>query len=72
MTQPTETSFYVTLTSSKSAELPNNSPTHFKYRLPQALCLTGKWKVGLASLYLPGAQTPFHMWLPLIPLLEPI
>ena len=58
MTQPTKTSFYVTLTSSKTSEFPNNSSTHFKYRLPQALWLTRKWKVGLASLHLPGAPNP--------------
>ena len=58
MTQPSEHSFYVTLTSSKSNEFPNNSPSHFQIRIPQALWLTGKWKVGLASLYLPGAPNP--------------
>ena len=45
MTQPSDTSFYATVTSSKN-ELPNNSNTRFHYRLPQALMLTGKWKVG--------------------------
>ena len=58
MTQPSEASFYVTLTSSKSNEFPNNSPSHFQWRLPQAIMLTGKWKVGLASLSLPGAPNP--------------
>ena len=58
MTQPTETSFYVTLSSSKSSEFPTNSRAHFNYRLPQALWLTGKWKVGLASLYLTGFPNP--------------
>lgn len=58
MTQPSEHPFYVTLTSSKYNEFPNNSPSHFQFRLPQALWLTGKWKVGLASLYLPGAPNP--------------
>ena len=42
MTQPSEHSFYVTLTSSKSNEFPNNSPSHFQIRIPQALWLTGK------------------------------
>lgn len=51
MTQPSDTSFYVTLTSSKNDEFPNNSNTHFQYRIPQALMLTGKWKVGLANVY---------------------
>ena len=58
MSQQTESSFYVTLTSSKTSEFPNNSPNHFKFRLPQALWLTRKWKVGLASLYLPGVLNP--------------
>ena len=58
MTQPSNTSFYVTLTSSKSNEFPSNSPLHFQRRLPQAIMLTGKWKVGLASLYLPDAPNP--------------
>ena len=51
MTKPSDTSFYVTLTSSKNDEFPNNSNTHFQYRIPQALMLTGKWKVGLANVY---------------------
>ena len=70
MSQPTETSIYVTLTSSKSGEFPNNSPNHFKYSLPQAIWLTGKWKVGFASMYSPGAPNPiphvvtFHSTIP--------
>ena len=58
MTQPNENSFYVTLTSSKTQEFPENSPSHFQYRLPQTLWLPGKWKVGLASLFLPGVSNP--------------
>ena len=58
MNQPSDASFYVTLMSSKSNEFPNNSPFHFQLHLPQAIMLTGKWKVGLASLYLPGAANP--------------
>ena len=58
MFQPTESSFCVTLPSSKTSELQNNAPNQFQHRLPQALWLTGKWKVGLASLYLPGAPNP--------------
>ena len=58
MTQPNDSSFYVTLTSSKTQEFPNNSPSHFQYRLPQSLWLPGKWKVGLASVFLPGASNP--------------
>ena len=46
------------LTSSKNDEFPNNSNTHFQYRIPQALMLTGKWKVGLANVYLPGPPKP--------------
>ena len=52
MTQPNENTFYVTLTSQKTQEFPNNSPTQFQYRLPQSLWLPGKWKVGLASVFL--------------------
>ena len=59
MTQPSESSSYVTLTSSKTQEFPDNSPFHFHYRLPQTLCLPGKLKVGLASLFLPGAPNPY-------------
>ena len=58
MFQPTESSFCVTLASSKTSELQNNSPNQFPHLLPQALWLNGKWKVGLASLYLPGAPNP--------------
>ena len=58
MTQPNENSFYVTLTSSKTQEFPDNSPSHFQYRLPQSLWLPGKWKVGLASVFLPGVSNP--------------
>lgn len=58
MTQPNENSFYITLTSSKTQEFPENSPSHFQYRLPQTLWLLGKWKVGLASPFLPGASNP--------------
>ena len=54
MTQPNDNSFYVTLTSQKTQEFPDNSPTQFQYRLPQSLWLPGKWKVGLASVFLPG------------------
>lgn len=73
MTQPSDTSFYVTVTSSKTDEFPNNSPSHFQCRLPQALMLTGKWKVGLASLYLHGAPNPIphvvttHSTIPSLP-----
>ena len=58
MTQPNENSFYVTLTSSKTQEFPDNSPSHFQYCLPQSLWLPGKWKVGLASVFLPGVSNP--------------
>ena len=58
MTQPIETSFYVTLTSQKTQEFPDNLPTQFQYRLPQSLWLPGKWKVGLASVFLPGVSNP--------------
>ena len=58
MTQPNDSSFYVTLTSRKTQEFPNNSNTHFQYRLPQTLWLPGKWKVGLASVFLPGILNP--------------
>ena len=54
MTQPIENTFYVTLTSQQTQEFPDNKPTHFHYRLPQRLWLQGKWKVGLASVFLPG------------------
>ena len=59
MTQPNENSSYVTLTSSKTQEFPENSPSHFQYRLPQTLWLPGKWKLGVASVFLPG--TPNHI-----------
>ena len=36
----------------KTQEFPDNSPTQFQYRLPQSLWLPGKWKVGLANIYL--------------------
>ena len=42
----------MTLTSQKTQEFPDNSPTQFQYRLPQSLWLPGKWKVGLANIYL--------------------
>ena len=58
MTQPSESSFYVTLNSRRTQEFPNNSPSHFHYRLPQTLWLSGNWKVGLPSLFLPGAPNP--------------
>ena len=58
MTQPNDNSFYVTLTSQKTQEFPSNVPTHFQYRLPQTLWLPGKWKVGLASVFLPGVSNP--------------
>lgn len=58
MTQPIDTSFYVTLTSQKTQEFPDNLPTQFQYRLPQSLWLPGKWKVGLASVFLPGVSNP--------------
>ena len=54
MTQPNENTFYVTLTSEKTHEFPDNVPTQFHYRLPQRLWLQGKWKVGLASVFLLG------------------
>ena len=60
MTQPSESSSYVTLTSSKTHKFLNNSPSHFQCRLPQTLWLSGKWKVGLASIYLPGAANPIQ------------
>lgn len=58
MTQPNDSSCYVTLTGSKSQEFPNNFNTLFQYRLPQTLWLPGKWKVGLASVFLPGVPNP--------------
>ena len=58
MTQPNDNSFYVTLTSQKTQEFPDNLPTQFQYRLPQSLWLPGKWKVGLASVFLPGVSNP--------------
>ena len=60
MVEPTQASFYVTLVSNggKQGEFPFNQPCCFKNRLPQALLLRGPWKVGLASLYLPGAPHP--------------
>ena len=58
MTQPIETAFYVTLTSQKTPEFPDNVPTQFQYRLPQRLWLQGKWKMGLASVFLPGLSNP--------------
>ena len=58
MTQPNDNSFYVTLTSQKTQEFPSNVPTHFQYRLPQTLWLPGKWKVELASVFLPGVSNP--------------
>ena len=58
MIQPNDFSFYVTLTCSKTQEFPNNSNTHFQYRLRQTLWLPGKWKVGLASVFLPGVPNP--------------
>ena len=60
MVEPTQASFYVTLVSNggKQGEFPLNRPCCFKNRLPQALLLRGPWKVGLASLYLPGAPHP--------------
>ena len=58
MTQPIENTFYVTLTSQKTLEFPDNVPTQFHYRLPQRLWLQGKWKVGLASVFLPGLSNP--------------
>ena len=58
MTQPIENTFYVTLTSQKTHEFPDNVPTQFHYRLPQRLWLQGKWKVGLASVFLPGLSNP--------------
>ena len=58
MTQPNDSSFCVTLNSSKTQEFPDNSPSHFHFRLPQTLWLLGKWKVGLASVFLPGAPNP--------------
>lgn len=60
MVEPTQASFYVTLVSNggKQGEFPSNQPCCFKNRLPQALLLRGPWKMGLASLYLPGAPHP--------------
>ena len=58
MTQPIDNTFYVTLTSQKTPEFPDNVPTQFHYRLPQRLWLQGKWKVGLASVFLPGLSNP--------------
>ena len=58
MTQPNDNSFYVTLTSQKTQEFPDNLPVQFQYRLPQTLWLPGKWKVGLASVFLPGVSNP--------------
>ena len=58
MTQPNDNSFYVTLTSQKTQEFPDNLPTQFQYRLPQSLWLPGKWKVGLTSVFLPDVSNP--------------
>ena len=58
MTQPNENTFYVTLTSQQTQEFPDNSPAQFHYRLPQPLWLKGKWKVALASVFLPGLSNP--------------
>ena len=58
MTQPNENTFYVTLTSQTMPEFPDNSPTQCRYRLLQHLWLQGKWKVGLASVFLPGLSNP--------------
>ena len=58
MIQPNDNSFYVTLTSQKTQEFPDNLPTQFQYRLPQSLWLPDKWKVGLASVFLPGVSNP--------------
>ena len=58
MTLLNDNSFYVTLTSQKTQEFPDNSPTQFKYRLPRSLWLPGKWKVGLVSVFLPGISNP--------------
>ena len=58
MTQPKEYSFYVTLTSSKTQEFPENSQSHCQYRLPQTLWLPGNWKLGVASVFLPGTPNP--------------
>ena len=58
MTQPNENTFYVTLTSQKTSEFPNNTPTQFQVRLSQSLWLRGKWKVGLASVFLHNPPNP--------------
>lgn len=50
------TTRFVTLNSSQTQEFPDNLSSHFHYRLPQMLWLPGKWKVGLASLFLPGGS----------------
>ena len=43
MTQPNDNSFYVTLTSQKTQEFPDNLPTQFQYRLPYGYRANGKW-----------------------------
>ena len=58
MTQLNDSSFYVTLSSSKTQEFSDNSPSRFQYRLPQPLWLPDKWKVGVASVFLPGTPNP--------------
>ena len=58
MTHPDENTFYVTLTSQPTPEFPHNSPTDFQVRLPQSLWLQGKWKVGLANIFLHNPPNP--------------
>ena len=58
MAQLNENTFYLTLTSQKTLEFPDNSPTQFHYRLPQRIWLPGKWKVGLVSVFFPGITNP--------------
>ena len=48
----------MTLTSQKTEEFPDNSPTQFHYRLPRSLWLPGKWNVGLVSVFLLGIANP--------------
>ena len=58
--------FYVTLPSSAGGgEFPNNSPNHFKVRLPYPLHFQGSgWKVELSSISLPDAQVNLYDLVP--------
>ena len=58
--------FYVTLPSNASTdEFKDNTPNHFKVRLPRPLHLQGGgWKVGLSSLSLPDTRANLHALVP--------